>query len=60
MPRKYYSNEQLTQMINEAVDSVLLPLLTELSALGVPQEIIVEAMTNITERGLADDDTTEG
>lgn len=61
MPKKYYSDEQLTQMINEAVDSVMLPLLGELTVLGVSNDLLGQAMNNLIERKkLVDDNTSEG
>lgn len=57
------TEQELVQKINEAVDSVMIPLLTELVTLGVSQELIGTAMMNIAERKLdeaEDDDTTEG
>ena len=57
------TEQELVQNINEAVDSVMIPLLTELVTLGVSQELIGTAMMNIAERKLdeaEDDDTTEG
>jgi len=55
------TEQAMIQNINEAVDSVMLPLLTELVTLGVSQELIGTAMMNIAERKLDEhDDTTEG
>jgi len=55
------TEEEAIQNINEAVDSVMVPLLTELVTLGVSQELIGTAMMNIAERKLDEhDDTTEG
>jgi len=55
------TEQEVVQNINEAVDSVMIPLLTELVTLGVSQELIGTAMMNIAERKLDEhDDTTEG
>jgi len=51
--------QELIQSINEAVDSVMIPFLTELITLGVDQQIITTAMKNIMARQRDDDDTTE-
>ena len=60
--KKYpYTEAQLNQLVTEAVDSVIIPLLTELTTLGVSQELIGTAMMNVAERKLdEDDDATEG
>jgi hypothetical protein len=47
---------EITEKVNEAVDSVLLPLLTELCTLGVSQETIGTAMMNIAERRLDEEE----
>jgi len=54
------TEQEVVQNINEAVDSVMIPLLTELVTLGVSQELIGTAMMNIAERKLdeAEDDNT--
>lgn len=55
------TEQAMIQNINEAVDSVMIPLLTELVTLGVSQELIGTAMMNIAERKLDEhDDTTKG
>lgn len=55
--KKYsYTEGELTQKVNEAVDAVLLPLLTELCTLGVSQELIGNAMMNIAERRLEEEE----
>ena len=50
------TEQELVQNINEAVDSVMIPLLTELVTLGVSQELIGTAMMNIAERKLDEHD----
>jgi len=52
------TEQAMIQNINEAVDSVMLPLLTELVTLGVSQELIGTAMMNIAERKLDKHDDT--
>jgi len=52
------TEEEAIQNINEAVDSVMVPLLTELVTLGVSQELIGTAMMNIAERKLDEHDDT--
>ena len=52
------TEEEAIQNINEAVDSVMIPLLTELVTLGVSQELIGTAMMNIAERKLDEHDDT--
>jgi DNA-binding transcriptional regulator YhcF (GntR family) len=44
------SQEELDQKLAEAVDTALLPLITELQALGVPGNTIHTAMRNIVQR----------
>ena len=44
------SVDELTQKINDAVDSVMIPLLGELTVLGVSNETLSQAMTNLIER----------
>ena len=54
-------NKELVQAINDAVDSVMIPFIGELLALGVEKDIVMSAMYNITARAkVEDDDTTEG
>lgn len=50
------TEQAMIQNINEAVDSVMIPLLTELVTLGVSQELIGTAMMNIAERKLDEHD----
>jgi len=52
------TEQEVVQNINEAVDSVMIPLLTELVTLGVSQELIGTAMMNIAERKLDEHDDT--
>ena len=49
------SQEELDQKLAEAVDTALLPLITELQTLGVSGNTIHTAMRNIVQREIEND-----